>query len=380
MHSRIAAAYALCALALAAPAFALDTLAPLDFSSAREKSMGGRHVALADDTSVLLANPAGLADVPRSFTVSDLGIGMIGPVFDIADLVVGGNLSTSSLTDFLAKNDYKLYAGLDITGPLALGYSGGGLGFGLFDKTKFVINVASASAINVTAGEDLLLAGGYAMRFDLGKGHELDAGIVAKGFVRGETRASMGIVEAVGLVSNPASVLNDPFTLTTGIGLDVGTRWAWKGLAAGLVCRDAFSPAISTAYSSASDFFSSHPGVSTYVALPRSLDVGFAWTPELGRLGEVIDSLVFALDYKDILDLFAVVPRNAILNVSFGAEARVLEIVTLRAGIADALLSAGAGLNLSVFTLNISAYGAELGLDPGDRPYYNLLIDFDFKY
>ena len=97
-------------------------------------------------------------------------------------------------------------------------------------------------------------------------------------------------------------------------------------------------------------------------------------------MGEVIDTLVVALDYKDILDLFAIVPRNAILNVGLGVEARVLDIVTLRAGIADALPSAGMGLNLSAFTMNISAYGAELGLDPGNRPYYNLLIDFDFKY
>jgi hypothetical protein len=97
-------------------------------------------------------------------------------------------------------------------------------------------------------------------------------------------------------------------------------------------------------------------------------------------LGQVIDSLVFALDYRDILDLTSLVPRNPILNVGLGVEARVLEIVTLRAGINDALPSAGIGLHLGVCTINLVAYGAELGLDPGDRPYYNLLVDFDFKY
>jgi len=363
------------------PAFATDNpVAPFDFSTPRERAMGGRHVALADDSSVLLTNPAGLADVPKSFTVADLGIRMIGPVFDIADLVAGGNLTTSSLTDFLAKNDYKLYAGFDLSGPLALGYTGGGMGFGLFNKTKLIVNVASATAIHVTTGEDLLLSGGYARRFDLGKGHELDAGFAAKGFVRGEILSSMGIIEAVDLASNPADALSDPFTLTTGVGLDAGLRWAWRQLAAGLVCRDLFSPAIATKYASASDFFSSAPGVSSYVALPRSLDVGVAWTPALGRLGEVMDSLVFALDYKDILDLFALAPRNPILNASFGAEARVLNIVTLRAGVADALLAAGAGLDLHVFTLNLSVFGTELGLEPGERPCYNLLLDFDFKY
>jgi hypothetical protein len=380
MLSRLAPTCILCAClaAAVAPAFAVDAF---DFETPREKSMGGRHVALADDASVLLTNPAGLADVPSSYSAADLGLQAIGPVFDIADLVSGG--TTSGLTDFLAKNNYKLYAGLDVSGPLALGYTGGGLGFGLFNKTKFIVNVASADAIDVTAGEDLLLAGGYAMRFDLGNGHELDAGVVAKGFVRGETDSSMGIVEAMGLVSNPASVLGDTFGLTLGIGADVGLRWAWKGLAAGLVCRDIYSPAIVTDYTSASAFLSDPAGSqisSSYETLPRSLDLGLAWTPELGRLGEVIDSLVLTLDYRDMLDLFALYPRNPILNLGLGVEARVLEIVALRAGIADALLSAGMGLNLSAFTLNIAAYGTELGLDPGDRPCYNLLVDFDFKY
>jgi len=87
-----------------------------------------------------------------------------------------------------------------------------------------------------------------------------------------------------------------------------------------------------------------------------------------------------AMDYTDILDLTSPLPRNPILNVSLGVETRVLDIVTLRVGIDEALLSAGVGLDLGVFTLNIAAFGQELGLDPGDRPYYNLLVDFDFKY
>jgi len=108
-------------------AFAID---PFDFSTPREKSMGGRHVALADDFSVLLSNPAGLADMPRKFSAADLGIQAMGPVFDIADLIVGGLSSNTAITDFLAANDYKLYAGAQISGPLAFGYTGGGLGFG----------------------------------------------------------------------------------------------------------------------------------------------------------------------------------------------------------------------------------------------------------
>jgi hypothetical protein len=379
MHSRFVPVATLCAslAALTAPVFALDAF---DFSSPREKGMGGSHVALADDFSVLLSNPAGLADVPRQFSAADLGIQAIGPVFDIANLIVSG-ATTTSITDFLAANNYKLYSGLDIQGPIAFGFTGGGLGFGLFNKTGMTVNVASASSIVATVDESILLTGGYAVRFDLGKGHELSAGVTTKGFVRGDIVKNMGILEAVGLASNLSSILSSPFTLTTGIGLDAGLRWAWEGkVAAGLVCHDIYSPALVTTYSSATDFFNSSPGVSSYDTLHRSLDFGLSWSPVLGRLDQVLDSLIFALDYRDILDLTSLVPRNPILNVGLGVEARVLEIVTLRAGINEALLSAGIGLNLGVLTINLVAYGAELGLDPGDRPYYNLLADFDFKY
>lgn len=379
MHSRFALAVVFFA-SLSALAASADTLQPFDFSSARDKAMGGPHAALADDFSVLLSNPAGLADVPRQFSAADLAIQAIGPVFDIANLLVSGASSTA-ITNFLAANNYKVYSGMDIQGPMAFGFTGSGLGFGLFNKTGMTINVASASSIVATVEEDVLLTGGYAVRFDLGHNQELSAGATTKGFVRGDIVKSMGILEAVGLASNFSSIFSSPFTLATGIGLDAGLRWAWDGkLAAGLVCHDVYSPAFVTTYSSAADFVNSNPGVSSYDTINRSLDFGLSWSPTLGRLGQVIDSLVFALDYRDILDLTSLVPRNPILNVGLGVEARVLEIVTLRAGINDALPSAGIGLHLGVCTINLVAYGAELGLDPGDRPYYNLLVDFDFKY
>jgi hypothetical protein len=382
MHSRLALAVAFY-VSLFALAASADTIDAIDFSSAREKSMGGGHAALADDFSVLLTNPAGLADVPRQVSVADLGIQAIGPVFDIANLLIGGSTSTTAIANFLASNNYRLYAGLDIEGPVAFGFTGGGLGFGLFNKTGLIINFASASSIAISAEEDMLLTGGYAVRFDLGNGHELSVGATAKGFVQGDisTPAGMGIIEAIGILSNPTTLLTQPFTLTTGIGLDAGLRWSWKSLSAGLVCHDLYSPAVVTTYSSFTDFLNSASGSAPqYATVDRKLDVGVSWSPPLGRLGQIIDSLVLALDYNDILDLTNTVPRNPILNVGLGAEARILEIVTLRAGIADALLSAGMGLNLGIFTVNIVAYGAELGLDPGDRPYYNLLVDFDFKY
>ena len=111
--------------------------------------MGGSHVALADDYSVLLANPAGLADVPQQVSVADLGIQAIGPVFDIANLLVSGATSTTAIVNFLAANDYKLYAGLDIPGPLASAIPAGAWASDSSTKTSMNVDVASASSIDV---------------------------------------------------------------------------------------------------------------------------------------------------------------------------------------------------------------------------------------
>ncbi len=385
MHRRTTKAAVLGAMLLlfAATAFT-EAIAPFDFSSPRERAMGGSHVALADDYSVLLVNPAGLASAPKEALFGDLGIRAMGPVFNFIDMFVNSADVGTAVIDLLAANGYKLYAGIELSGPLALGYVDEGLGFGLFNKTSFVLNAASAVNIGVFLTEDILLSGGYAFRFDLGGGHLLYLGIGAKGFARGSLGKSMGFLEVADLMDDPMAILGEDFALATGIGCDLGLRWSWKSLAAGLACRDLFSPAIVASYDSLSGFIDEPSatilGDPTYEFLKRSLDIGFAWTPELGKLGRVLDSITVALDYRDLLDFFALVPRNAILKLGLGVEARALDIVSVRAGINEALLSCGVGIDIGVLKLGFSVLGTELGKDPGVRPNYNLILDFSFRY
>lgn len=367
------------------PSLCAETLSPFSFPSPRELSMGGSHAALADDYTVLLTNPAGLASTPREVMAGDLGLRLVGPVFDILDIYVNSSSDIqTAVMNLLADNGYKLYLGFDLSGPLALGYVGKGLGFGLFNKTAFSVNAASAVNIGAYLNEDIMLAGGYAFRFELGDGHLLDLGLGAKGYVRGTVGTTMGILEVAELFDDPMSILAESFVLTTGIGFDLGLRWSWKSLAAGLVCRDLFSPAIVTTYSSAEGFFNdpaaSRIGDPDYMFVDRRLDASFAWKPELGVLDRVFDSITLALDYRDILALFEPASRNPILNVGLGLELRMLEIATVRAGINEALLTCGAGIDIGVCKFGVSVLGTELGREPGYRPTYNLVIDFSFRF
>jgi hypothetical protein len=310
---------------------------------------------------------------------------MVGPVFDIANAAIGGSKPTEALTQIIKNSNNKLYTGLDISGPLAFGYADGGIGFGLFNNTKASMNAASISAVGLHVAEDLLLTGGYAFSIDLGKGNQLDIGVTGKGYVRGEVSVKKSVFDLEPLLSHYKRLFEDePFSQTTGVGVDLGMRWSRdKSFAVGLACRDAFSPGYETTYTSAKDFLDDPTIAKTggrNVVVSPDLAAGIMWKPALGRLGLVIDSLVFALDYVDILDLFDPIPRNAILNLGMGVEVKFLDIVYARLGIRDALLAAGVGLDLGVARLNVTAYGEELGLEPGARPVYNILLSFEFRY
>lgn len=382
LRSTTAAVLIVCALAYGR--VYADGIRPFAPPDGRGLAMGGSHAALTNDYTALLVNPAALAVAPKKMFVSEVGFSSAGPIFDFMNIALAGGDTLNSLQNLFAKNNYKLYSGLTMPGPLSFGYVDHGLGFGLFNTSRFTLNMASASSIKVDSAEDFLMTSGYALAFDLGRGQALDAGVAVKGFVRGETLATYDIVSLSSFISNPAELLTKPYNLTTGIGMDLGLRWSYEDrLAAGLVCRDLYSPAIVTTYPGGLAQFvgNNAPGTSpSYTYVQPNLDFGLMWRPELGGLSRVFDSLTLAADYSDILNLFALLPRNAILNASLGAEARVLDILYLRIGIQEALLSAGVGVDLHIFTINIAAFGTELGLEPGSWPVYNLLMTVDFRY
>jgi hypothetical protein len=61
-------------------------------------------------------------------------------------------------------------------------------------------------------------------------------------------------------------------------------------------------------------------------------------------------------------------------------EVVMLQILALRAGFNEGYFSAGLGLNLTFFSLNLTMFGSELSTEPGLRPVYNLLLGLEFRY
>ncbi len=376
--------------ALGSNAFAEDGAIEIDLPSARTAAVGGLHVTVTDDLSSLFANPASFISAEPQIGLAEITVGMKGPIFDIAGLVIQGMsqdfsnlLASEAVLDLVS----SLYAAANVVGPVSFGYLGKGLGFGFFNTTDAVFESNSPLTITATAGEQITLAGGYAFRIPLPEesGHTLDIGVLLKGSIRGEIELTRTLFELPDLFSTIGvdTLTDSPFKLISGIGVDAGVRYGFRDLfAVGIVGKNLYTPTMTQSFTTTNAFLENaeDPAVS-YGTVPIDLTAGVLFSPPLGVLSRFIDYLRLTADYRDILDFLThpATARNPILHVGIGAELRMLEILMIRGGFNQGLFAAGLGLDLTIFGINIAMYGTELSAEPGLRPVYNVQIGIDFR-
>ncbi len=362
------------------------------FLSARLEAMGGDHAALADDISVLFDNPAGFRSVRPQFSVAELSANLSGPVFSIADLVLriaGGADPLSLLADPSVQTLLtSLYASAVVAGPLSFGYVGNGLGFGFFNSSGLTFTTqGTVPTVAASLGENLAFVGGYAFRIPLPASWQstLDLGVSVKAMASGGISLSESILGVFSLLASPSAslLLSQPFVLDIGFGVDAGVLYSWNSiLSVGIVGKDLYAPVVRNTYASLAGFTSGATPALDYGLAPINLGAGVVFTPPLGNLSSYLSGLKIALDYSDILDFLThpSTATNPVLHVGLGVEVILLDILALRAGFGDGYFSAGLGLNLTAFRLNLTMYGSELSTEPGLRPAYNLLVGFEFRY
>jgi hypothetical protein len=364
----------------------------MQFPSARIDALGGMHAALADDISVLISNPAGFRSAPPQFSVAELTTNLSGPIFSIADVIfriVGGTSGTSLLQEpDVQKLLTSMNAGATINGPLALGYIGDGLGFGFFNSTGMSFSTqGTVPTVTTEMREDLLFVAGYGFRVSLPEKLQstLDFGFSVKAFTRAGIVWSESILSFFSLISSPSpnTIFNQPFNVDVGFGMDAGALYAWnKLISVGLVARNLYSPVARNAYTSVNAFSSGAAATVTYGVVPLDLALGVMWTPRLGFLEEYMSSPKLMLDYNDIIDFWTHpdTASNPLLHIGLGAEVTLLDVLALRGGFGDGYFSAGLGMNLTFFRLDLTMFGRELSTEPGLRPQYNLIVSTLFRY
>jgi len=135
---------------------------PIEFSNARLAAMGGYHAALTDDVMTILNNPAGFCSLDSELLISELTLGLFGPIFDITGIAISAmNSEVDFMTDmsFLTElaTILKGTAGLDLVGPIALAYAGNGISFGLFNWAELAYNYKGGINLENILTENLLL-------------------------------------------------------------------------------------------------------------------------------------------------------------------------------------------------------------------------------
>ncbi len=375
-------------LSSALQVFSLDlhTEPSLEIFSARMAGMGGYHAALADDVSVLFSNPAGYRVPEPELSVAELTLNLTGPIFDMANLFLeGGDLLNNPDTYEIFDS---LYSGIGLVGPIAVAFVGDGVGFGIYNQTSTIIRSPTATEFESTVREELLLTGGYSFRLPAFEGtiHTLDLGLSMKGFLRGEGGFTYSLLLINDFMDNlgPDLLLNEPYANITGIGFDLGLLYSYgDALSVGLVGQDVFSPTLRSSYTSMQDYLDGNDAIDKENGvLPFQLHAGLRYTPPLGPLSRYFSDVDLYFDYRNMFDFlfFPELATNPVLHLSFGAEFRMLEILSLRTGLYQGLLAAGLGVDLNFATLNMAMYGTEQSLEPGMQPVYNVILGLEFRY
>ncbi len=348
--------------------------------------MGGYHAALADDVSVLFSNPAGFRAPEPQLSVSELTLNLSGPIFDMANLFLeGGDLLNNPKTYEIFDS---LYSGIELLGPIAVAFVGDGVGFGIYNHTSAIIRSPTSTEFETTIMEELVITGGYSFRVPAFEGtiHTLDLGLGMKGFLRGEGGFNYSLLLINDFLDSlgPDLLLNEPYANITGIGFDLGLLYSYgDALSFGLVGQDVFSPTLRSNYASLQDYLDGNDAIDKVNGvLPFQLHAGLRYTPPLGSLSRYFSDIDLYFDYRDMLDFlfFPELATNPVLHLSFGAEFRMLEILSLRTGLYQGLLAAGLGVDLNFATLNMAMYGTEQSLEPGMQPVYNVIIGLEFRY
>jgi hypothetical protein len=381
IHSFRAAAalFALaCAATLNAQSFTFEPIAPRIVCPGLEGS-GGAYSAVAEGFDTLSTNPAALAFVDREWSFTRLACEVSGPLFDIPSVFEADDMTTGILD--LVKENNGVFIGANMTGPIAFGKVERNFGFGVFNRSMTNVNVPSITKAKLIAGEELLFVGGYGLVLYEKGPHTVSGGLQLKGFFQSFVYEDDTAIQVLNTFTN-FDTNGIPAVLSTGFGLDVGAIYRYdKRLSASLSCKDLYTPVFSTRYANYGDFLKGDPDSDTdYDRLTPNLTVGTAYEIPLPEHWTTITRWNLMFDWRDALSVFRIIHRNTILNFAVGSEVELLDIVYLRAGIRDAYLSAGLGLDLSAFKIDFAMYGTELGLEPGDRPLLNIALSTAFQY
>jgi len=353
---------------------------------------GGSYIASAQGYNSFFYNPAGFSRGSGGFTALSSSTW----IFSRPDLLLGqitqnivGSQTSSSLLNYI--NSQITTGGLGIGSSLGFGYIGNGFGLG----SVFIMNSSLYGATALGATGDLTATlgfiGGFSFPFVLADNIKIHAGADIRPMIRMHTpitnSTAVALLTALTSGGDVGNALNSATTVYgSGIGLDLGViaeLW-WFNL--GLSIRDLggtrFNYATNTFGSVTGNvalhgsFPSGDQATDTYV-IPMDIGFGFAFHPDMGKTNLFFDPII---DF-DMRDINGIIDGTANFwtLLHFGTEIRLINLFAIRAGLNQGYLTAGVGIKVFAFDLNMAVFTEELGLHLGDRPASGVTFSLDVK-
>lgn len=390
------------ALAFSAAAVELD---PFFVFSPRVMAQGGSFTAIASGHEALYTNPAGFYSAKGSLTLGSATVwGFLNPgsYFDTVDAAPEGE----------DPDVYDLMEGQAVNGfgggaSLGVSYVGRGIGIGFIASTNLLLQGETFPlGLSGTYSTTLAVVGGFARPINIGPtrliiGGDLRPMIRAYADLDATTVSNVMDVyfdTATGESLDPE--LSDVFDALNGgyayqgagLAIDLGLKWEVGPLTAGLSVRDLFNTKLTMYRHGLGDFAESLYESASFPSndndgavkmdgdyyIPMSVNFGLAFHPDLGAVSFLIDPTV----HMDLVDPFGVLNDGqspwSLLHA--GAEIKTLRFITLRGGINQGYLTAGAGMKLLFLDIGASIFTRELGPYAGDQPNTGLSLEAAIRF
>ena len=125
------------------------------------------------------------------------------------------------------------------------------------------------------------------------------------------------------------------------------------------------------------DITQGEPAEQNYV-IPMNIAAGLSFHPDMGFLRYIFDPVVH-VDLVDPIGVFRD-ERSPWTLLHIGAEARLLSLFSVRAGLNQGYITLGAGAKLLFLDANVAVFSRELGKHIGDRPNAGVSIEAAIRF
>ncbi len=333
------------------------------YNGIRQMGMGGAAIAVVNDETSLMLNPAGLGKLrDYIFTIADPEIDAGQDIEKIAGTDVLNTLKPQEVLDMLndGKQDLHLHSRFQIMPSFVVP----NFGVGVFTRQSMDAEVVSADDVyNIDYFNDDAIVLGFNFRLWEGR---IKLGFNTRIINRAEIHASLPTT-STGLTDN--DLADAGVGIASDIGLIVTAPWDWLPTVAA-VLRDTGS----TTYNLREGLFIKTPEDRRPARTEQTLDVAVALFPIGGRRTR----WTWTAEYRDVLTTGE--EDDQMRRVHTGLELNVADALFLRAGMNQRYWTGGLEFAMNNFQLQLASYGEEIGtaaLTREDRRY-NMKFSYRF--